>query len=79
MWRFFLGECHHWATDFRIAHRHLKLGDGEDDVRLSLIPRTYRFYDLFEKSARQLVLASEALTDPTMRLTKTISSRRRSL
>jgi len=32
-------------------------------VRFSLIPRNYRFYDLFEKSARNLVLASEALTD----------------
>ena len=32
-------------------------------MRLSLIPRNYRFYDLFEKSARNLVLASEALTD----------------
>ena len=32
-------------------------------MRFSLIPRNYRFYDLFEKSARNLVLASEALTD----------------
>jgi predicted phosphate transport protein (TIGR00153 family) len=28
-----------------------------------LIPRNYLFYDLFEKGARTLVLASEALTD----------------
>ena len=32
-------------------------------MRFSLIPRNYRFYNLFEKSARNLVLASEALTD----------------
>jgi len=32
-------------------------------LRLSLIPRTYRFFDLFEKSAGKLVAASEALTD----------------
>lgn len=32
-------------------------------ARFSLIPRNYRFYDLFERGARNLVLASEALTD----------------
>lgn len=32
-------------------------------MRFSLFPRNYRFYDLFETGARQLVLASEALTD----------------
>ena len=32
-------------------------------MRFSLIPRNYRFYDLFEASAHKLVLASEALTD----------------
>ncbi len=32
-------------------------------MRFSLIPRNYRFYDLFEKSARNLVVASETLTD----------------
>ena len=32
-------------------------------MRIPLIPRNYRFYDLFEQSARRLVLASEALTD----------------
>ena len=32
-------------------------------MRFSLIPRNYRFYDLFEKSAHNLVLASEALAD----------------
>jgi predicted phosphate transport protein (TIGR00153 family) len=32
-------------------------------VRFSLIPRGYRFHDLFEQDARNLVLASEALTD----------------
>jgi predicted phosphate transport protein (TIGR00153 family) len=32
-------------------------------VRFSLIPRNYRFHDLFEQDARNLVLASEALTD----------------
>ena len=32
-------------------------------ARFSLIPRNYRFYDLFEKGAHNLVLASEALTD----------------
>ena len=32
-------------------------------MRLSLIPRSGRFYELFEESARKLVVASEALTD----------------
>ena len=32
-------------------------------MRFSLIPRNYRFYDLFEESARKLVVAAEALTD----------------
>ncbi len=32
-------------------------------MRFSLIPRNYRFYDLFEKGAHNLVLASEGLTD----------------
>jgi predicted phosphate transport protein (TIGR00153 family) len=32
-------------------------------MRFSLIPRSGRFYDLFEESARKLVTASEALTD----------------
>ena len=32
-------------------------------MRISLIPRNYRFYDLFEKAAHNLVVASEALTD----------------
>jgi predicted phosphate transport protein (TIGR00153 family) len=32
-------------------------------VRFSLIPRNYRFYDLFEASAHNLVLASEVLSD----------------
>ncbi|MEE8137920.1 MAG: DUF47 family protein [Thermoanaerobaculia bacterium] len=32
-------------------------------MRLSLIPRTGRFFDLFEESARKLVVASEALAD----------------
>ena len=32
-------------------------------MRFSLIPRNYRFYDLFEKAAHNLVVASEALTD----------------
>ena len=32
-------------------------------MRLSLIPRNQRFYDLFEKSASNLLRASEALTD----------------
>ncbi len=32
-------------------------------MRLSLIPRNYRFYDLFERAAHNLVVASEALTD----------------
>ena len=32
-------------------------------MRFSLIPRTGRFYDLFEESARKLVVAGEALTD----------------
>ena len=32
-------------------------------MRFSLIPRNYRFYDLFETGAHNLVLASEALTD----------------
>ncbi len=32
-------------------------------MRFSLIPRSGRFYDLFEESARKLVTASEALAD----------------
>lgn len=32
-------------------------------MRFSLIPRTGRFYDLFEENARKLVVASEALAD----------------
>src|SRR3990170_2755017 len=32
-------------------------------MRFSLIPRNYRFYDLFEESARKLVVASEVLAD----------------
>ncbi len=32
-------------------------------MRFSLIPRNYRFYDLFEDSARKLVAAAEVLTD----------------
>ena len=32
-------------------------------MRLSLVPRNARFYDLFEKGAHNLVLAGEALTD----------------
>ena len=32
-------------------------------MRLSLIPRSGRFFELFDKSARNLVVASEALTD----------------
>jgi len=32
-------------------------------VRLSLIPRNYRFYDLFEESAHKLVAAAEVLAD----------------
>ncbi|MFB3093200.1 MAG: DUF47 domain-containing protein, partial [Dehalococcoidia bacterium] len=32
-------------------------------MRLSLIPRSGRFYELFDRSARNLVVASEALTD----------------
>jgi predicted phosphate transport protein (TIGR00153 family) len=32
-------------------------------MRFSLIPRSGRFYDLFEESARKLVTTSEALTD----------------
>jgi len=32
-------------------------------MRFSLIPRTGRFYDLFDESARKLVVASEALAD----------------
>ena len=32
-------------------------------MRLSLIPRSGRFYELFDQSARNLVVASEALTD----------------
>jgi predicted phosphate transport protein (TIGR00153 family) len=32
-------------------------------MRFSLIPRSGRFYDLFEENARKLVTASEALTD----------------
>ncbi|MBI1886212.1 MAG: DUF47 domain-containing protein [Chloroflexi bacterium] len=32
-------------------------------MRLSLIPRNYRFYDLFEESARKLVDGAEALSD----------------
>ena len=32
-------------------------------MRLSLIPRSGRFYELFDQSTRNLVVASEALTD----------------
>ncbi len=32
-------------------------------MRISLIPRNYRFYDLFEESAHKLVVAAEALVD----------------
>ncbi len=32
-------------------------------MRFSLIPRSGRFYELFDQSARNLVVASEALTD----------------
>ena len=32
-------------------------------MRFSLIPRSGRFYELFDRSARNLVVASEALTD----------------
>ena len=32
-------------------------------MRLSLIPRNYRFYDLFEESAHKLVAAAEVLAD----------------
>ena len=32
-------------------------------MRLSLIPRTYRFFDLFEESARKLVAGAEMLVD----------------
>jgi len=32
-------------------------------MRFSLIPRSGRFFELFDKSARNLVVASEALTD----------------
>lgn len=32
-------------------------------MRFSLIPRNYRFYDLFEESAKQLVQAGEMLAD----------------
>ena len=32
-------------------------------MRFSLIPRNYRFYDLFEESSRKLVVAAEVLTD----------------
>lgn len=32
-------------------------------MRFSLIPRSGRFYELFDQSARNLVMASEALTD----------------
>ena len=32
-------------------------------MRFSLIPRNYRFYDLFEESASKLVAASECLAD----------------
>ncbi len=32
-------------------------------MRFSLIPRNYRFYDLFEESAHKLVVAAETLTD----------------
>src|SRR3990170_2370440 len=32
-------------------------------MRFSLIPRTGRFYDLFEESARKLVVAGETLSD----------------
>ena len=32
-------------------------------MKFSLIPRNYLFYDLFEKAASNLVVASEALTD----------------
>jgi len=32
-------------------------------VRFSLVPRNYRFYDLFEKSAHNLVAAAEVMVD----------------
>lgn len=32
-------------------------------MKFSLVPRNYLFYDLFEKAASNLVVASEALTD----------------
>ena len=32
-------------------------------MRFSLIPRNYRFYDLFEESARRLVAGAEVLSD----------------
>src|SRR2546428_11733363 len=32
-------------------------------MRLSLIPRNYRFFDLFEESARKLVAGAEMLVD----------------
>ncbi|MFQ6020218.1 MAG: DUF47 domain-containing protein, partial [Dehalococcoidia bacterium] len=32
-------------------------------MRLSLIPRNYKFYDLFEESAKNLVTAGEVLAD----------------
>ena len=32
-------------------------------MRFPLIPRNYRFYDLFEQSARNLVTAAEAMVD----------------
>ena len=36
---------------------------GVELVRFPLIPRNYRFYDLFEKSAHNLVAAGEQLLD----------------
>ncbi|MDP2950485.1 MAG: DUF47 family protein, partial [Chloroflexota bacterium] len=32
-------------------------------MRFSLVPRNYRFYDLFEKSAHNLVAAAEVMVD----------------
>src|SRR3972149_3747337 len=32
-------------------------------MRISLIPRNHRFYDLFEESAHKLIAASETLVD----------------
>lgn len=37
-------------------------------MRFSLIPRGGRFYDLFDESARKLVVASEALAEEERRV-----------